>query len=66
METKANYLIIGGFVPNMMEQVRPYWPTFLETMVTVGIWAIGLLVLTALYKIAVSVREETAGVEIEH
>ncbi|HAK61225.1 MAG TPA: menaquinol oxidoreductase [Nitrospiraceae bacterium] len=59
-------LIIGGFVPNMMEQVRPYWPTFLETMVTVGIWAIGLLVLTALYKIAVSVREETAGVEIDH
>ena len=59
-------LIIGGFVPNMMEQVRPYWPTFLETMVTVGIWAIGLLVLTGLYKIAVSVREETAGVEIDH
>ena len=30
------------------------------------IGAIGLLILTFLYKIAVSVRERTAGVEIEH
>lgn len=59
-------LIIGGFVPNMMEQVRPYWPTIPETLITVGVWAMGFLVLTALYKIAVTVREETAGVEIEH
>jgi hypothetical protein len=35
-------------------------------MITVGVWAIGFLVLTFLYKIAVSVREQTAGVEIEH
>jgi len=59
-------LIIGGFVPNMLEQVRPYWPSRQESIISLGIWAIGLLILTFLYKIAVSVREETAGVEIDH
>ena len=37
-----------------------------ETMITIGVWAIGLLVLTFLYKIAITVREQTVGVEIEH
>lgn len=59
-------LIVGGFVPNPFEQVREYWPTLPETMITLGVWAIGLLILTVLYKVAISVREETAGIEIEH
>lgn len=59
-------LVIGGFVPNPMDKVVEYWPTMLETIITLGIWAIGLLVLTFLYRIAIAVREETAGVEIEH
>ncbi|HBU06188.1 MAG TPA: menaquinol oxidoreductase [Nitrospiraceae bacterium] len=59
-------LIIGGFVPNMFEKVTEYWPTMPETLITIGVWAAGFLVLTILYKIAITVREETAGVEIEH
>jgi molybdopterin-containing oxidoreductase family membrane subunit len=59
-------LIIGGFVPNPFEEVHTYWPTLPETMITIGIWAIGFLVLSMLYKIAITVREETAGIEIEH
>jgi molybdopterin-containing oxidoreductase family membrane subunit len=59
-------LVIGGFVPNMMNQIRPYWPTRPEAIITLGVWAIGFLILTFLYKIAVSVRERMAGVEIEH
>lgn len=59
-------LIIGGFVPNMFERVTEYWPTIPETLISLGVWAIGFLVLTVLYKVAVSVREETAGIEIEH
>jgi Ni/Fe-hydrogenase subunit HybB-like protein len=50
-------LVIGGFVPNMFEGVTEYWPTLPETIITVGVWAIGFLVLTVLYKVAVSVRE---------
>lgn len=59
-------LIIGGFVPNPMEEVHAYWPTYPETMITIGVWAVGLLILTFLYKIAVSVREQTAGIDIKH
>ena len=59
-------LIIGGFVPNPFEEVHTYWPTMPEAMITLGVWAIGFLVLSMLYKIAITVREETAGIEIEH
>ncbi len=56
-------LIIGGFVPNMFEGITEYWPTFLETLITLGVWAMGFLVLTVLYKVAIAVREEDAAVE---
>ncbi|MEC4675731.1 MAG: NrfD/PsrC family molybdoenzyme membrane anchor subunit [Nitrospirota bacterium] len=51
-------LVIGGFIPNMFEGVTEYWPTQPEMMISMGVWAIGLLVLTVLYKIAISVKEE--------
>jgi molybdopterin-containing oxidoreductase family membrane subunit len=51
-------LVVGGFIPNMFDKVVEYWPTGLELLISLGVWAIGLLVLTALYKIAISVKEE--------
>ena len=59
-------LVVGGFIPNPFEGVTEYWPTLRETFIALGVWALGFLVLTLLYKIAVSVREETEGIEIEH
>jgi molybdopterin-containing oxidoreductase family membrane subunit len=59
-------LIVGGFVPNPFEKVFEYWPTAPETIITIAVWAVGFLVLTILYKVAVSVREEKAGIELEH
>ena len=53
-------LVIGGFVPNMYEGITEYLPTAAEAMITLGVWAIGVLVLTVLYKVAIAVREETA------
>jgi Ni/Fe-hydrogenase subunit HybB-like protein len=53
-------LVIGGFIPNPFEGVTEYWPTVPEAMITIGVWALGLLILTILYKIVVTVREETA------
>jgi molybdopterin-containing oxidoreductase family membrane subunit len=41
--------------------VFEYWPTFLEVLITLGVWAAGFFVLTVLYKIAVSVKEEAAA-----
>ena len=51
-------LMTGGFVPNPMEQVTEYWPTAPEAIISLGVWAMGFLILTLLYKIAVSIKEE--------
>jgi Ni/Fe-hydrogenase subunit HybB-like protein len=51
-------LMTGGFVPNPLEHVTEYWPTVPEALITLGVWALGFLVLTLLYKIAVSIKEE--------
>ena len=54
-------LVVGGFVPNPFEKVTEYWPTLPEALIALGVWAIGFLILTILYKVAVSVKEETAS-----
>ena len=51
-------LISGGFIPNPLEQVTEYWPTVPEALITLGVWAMGFLILTVLYKVAVSIKEE--------
>jgi Ni/Fe-hydrogenase subunit HybB-like protein len=51
-------LIVGGFVPNPFMMITEYWPTLPETLIVSGVWAIGFLVLTILYKIAISIKEE--------
>jgi len=51
-------LMTGGFVPNPMEKVVEYWPTAPEAIISLGVWAMGFLILTLLYKIAVSIKEE--------
>ena len=51
-------MISGGFVPNPLHHVNEYVPTVKEIIITLGVYAIGAMVLSALYKIAVSVKEE--------
>jgi molybdopterin-containing oxidoreductase family membrane subunit len=51
-------LVVGGFVPNSFERITEYWPTLPEALIALAVWAIGFLVLTILYKIAVSIKEE--------
>jgi len=58
---KGMALLIGGFTPNPFERVTPYWPTTPEVLITLGIYALGFFVLTVLYKIAISVKEEIAA-----
>jgi len=58
---KGMGLVVGGFIPNPFEKVFEYYPTLPEVVITLGVWAIGFLVLTVLYKVAVSVKEETAA-----
>lgn len=51
-------LVMGGFVPNPLERVTEYFVTPTETMITLGIYAIGVLLVTVFYKIVISVREQ--------
>jgi len=50
-------LIVAAFVPSPNGAITEYTPSLPETMISLGIWAVGLLILTVLYKIALSVRE---------
>jgi molybdopterin-containing oxidoreductase family membrane subunit len=49
-------MVVAGFVPNTLGQVVHYSPTAPELMISIAIYAIGLLILTGLYKIALEVR----------
>ena len=55
-------MISGGFVPSPLHHVTEYVPTIPEIAITLGVWATGFFVLTVLFKIAVTVKEEAAGV----
>ncbi|UCD17328.1 MAG: polysulfide reductase NrfD, partial [Candidatus Zixiibacteriota bacterium] len=51
-------LVITGFIPSTLGKVTEYIPTAPELMITVAIYAVGFLVLTILYKVAIAVREQ--------
>ena len=51
-------MVITGFVPNSFGHITEYWPTMKETLIVLGIYALGALIITVLYKIAIEVREE--------
>ncbi len=51
-------LVTGGFVPTPLHKVVDYAPTIPELLISLGIFGIGLLMLTVLLKIAISVKEE--------
>jgi len=53
-------LIVAGFIPNPLDQVREYAPSIPEIFIVLGVWATGAFVLTVLYKMAISVKEEVA------
>jgi Ni/Fe-hydrogenase subunit HybB-like protein len=51
-------LVITGFIPSPLGTITEYSPTGPEILITVGVWSMGFFILTVLYKIAVSVKEE--------
>jgi molybdopterin-containing oxidoreductase family membrane subunit len=55
---KGLSFVIPGFIPSPLGEISRYSPTFAEIIITKGVWAFGFLVLTVLYKIAVSVKED--------
>jgi molybdopterin-containing oxidoreductase family membrane subunit len=57
-------LIIGGFSPNVFETLTPYAPSGIEILITLGVYAVGLLVLSLLWKIAIGVKKEAGTFEL--
>jgi molybdopterin-containing oxidoreductase family membrane subunit len=53
---KGLTLVVTGFVPSPLEHVIEYAPTVPEVFIALGIWATGFLILTLLYKIALTVK----------
>jgi Polysulphide reductase len=54
-------LVVTGFIPSPLEAITEYVPTGTEIAITLGIWAVGFLILTFLYKIFVTVRSDIDG-----
>jgi Ni/Fe-hydrogenase subunit HybB-like protein len=54
-------LVIGGFIPNPLEHITEYVATLPEVLITLGVWATGFFVMSALYKVAITVKEETGA-----
>jgi Ni/Fe-hydrogenase subunit HybB-like protein len=57
---KGLLLVVTGFIPSPLETLTQYVPTLPEMSITLGVWALGFLVLTILYKVALTVKEELA------
>ena len=51
-------MIAGGFTPSPLHHVNEYIPSLPEVVIALAVWATGFLILTALFKIAVGVKEE--------
>ncbi|MDE2371932.1 MAG: polysulfide reductase NrfD [Burkholderiales bacterium] len=52
---KGMGLIVPGFIPSPIGEVTEYHPTFVEILMTLGIWAFGFFILTILLKGAIGV-----------
>jgi Ni/Fe-hydrogenase subunit HybB-like protein len=52
---KGMGLIVPGFIPSPIGEVTEYYPSFVEVLMTLGIWAFGFFILTILLKGAIGI-----------
>ncbi len=52
---KGMGLIVPGFIPSPIGEVTEYFPTLIEVMTTIGLWAMGFFILTILLKGAIGI-----------
>ncbi|MFA5079822.1 MAG: NrfD/PsrC family molybdoenzyme membrane anchor subunit [Dehalococcoidia bacterium] len=50
-------LIVPGFIPSPLGNITEYNPTMLEILITMGVWAMGGLILTLLLRVVLGVRQ---------
>jgi molybdopterin-containing oxidoreductase family membrane subunit len=63
---KGVCLVVSGFMPSPLGTITRYVPTLPESLITVGVWAVGALMITVFYKIALSVRASGLALPVEH
>lgn len=51
-------MVVAGLTPNPLGHVVDYWPTLPEFVIALGIFALGMLIITVLYKVALGVRRQ--------
>jgi molybdopterin-containing oxidoreductase family membrane subunit len=54
---KGMGLVVPGFIPSPIGEVTEYYPTFVEVLMTLGIWAFGFFILTILLKGAIGILQ---------
>ncbi len=54
-------MISGGFIPTPLHHVIDYIPTLPEIAISIGVYGAGALILTVLYKLAITVKEEVGA-----
>ena len=52
---KGMGLVVPGFIPSPIGEVTEYYPTMIEIMTTIGLWAMGFFILTILLKGAIGI-----------
>ncbi len=57
---KGITLVITGYIPSPLETITEYHPTLTEIGIVVGVWALGFLIMSVLYKVALTVKTESA------
>ena len=54
---KGMVMVVAGQVPSVTGAVVEYSPTLPELLISIGVYALGALILTVLYKVAIGIRE---------
>jgi molybdopterin-containing oxidoreductase family membrane subunit len=55
---KGMGLVVTGFIPSPLDKITEYMPTLPEVAITIGVYGIGFLVLSILYKIVITIRNK--------
>jgi molybdopterin-containing oxidoreductase family membrane subunit len=58
---KGMGLIFPGFIPGTLGEIYDYMPNALELWISLGVWAIGLLIFTLFTKVAVAINTGEIG-----
>lgn len=49
-------LVFPGFIPSTLGEIYEYFPNSLELWISLGVWAIGLLIFTLFAKVAIAIQ----------